>query len=81
MHSQPTSNVLRAVKVLSIASSECADDYSEYDLTVTRRMFCAMTEDKDSCQVRSCRVCLCCVLSVSCLSVLCDVCQYSSKRM
>lgn len=43
--------VLRSVTVSTISASECSDDYSDYDLVITSRMFCGMGIQKDSCQV------------------------------
>ncbi|XP_034249966.1 trypsin alpha-like [Thrips palmi] len=50
LHSKATSGVLRAVTINTIAASECSDDYEEYEMSITARMFCAMGEGKDSCQ-------------------------------
>lgn len=40
------------MNVETIDLSECQSDYSSFELEVTERMFCAMSMNKDSCQVR-----------------------------
>ncbi|XP_034251635.1 mite allergen Der p 3-like [Thrips palmi] len=50
LHSEPLPSALREVKIETIDQTECEDDYSGFDLTVTDRMLCGMRAEKDSCQ-------------------------------
>lgn len=52
LHANPLPSALREVKIETIDHTECVDDYSSLELTVTDRMFCGMGAGKDSCQVR-----------------------------